>query len=410
MLATKAKEMKGVELIHENRSQYMKLNLINAIKYLLSSKVVQLPPIGGKCKGNVLLSYIVSPFLEKSGENLSYAHTNRWECLNIATVWREFGYAIDVINWDNKYFTPKRKYSAFIDIHSNMERLAPLLNKNCFKILHITGAHWLFQNSAEYNRLLSLQKARGVTLIPRRLVSPSMGIEFADCATMLGNEITMSTFRYANKPIYRVPISTTIQYPWFEDKNYDKCKNKFLWFGGSGLVLKGLDLVLEAFSQMPRVELTVCGPIKNEKDFEQAFFKELYQTQNIKTVGWLDSSSNTFLDILKNNIGLVYPSSSEGQAGSVVQCLHAGLIPIVSYQSGVDIGDDFGITLNKCTVDEIKESVEAISGLQAQELKLMSRRAWEFARAHHTRNRFAMEYSKFVKQIIDAEELRCNKS
>jgi glycosyltransferase involved in cell wall biosynthesis len=383
----------------------MRLSLINVIKYLLSSKVVQLPPIGGECKGNVLLSYIVGPFLEKTGENLSCLHTNQWECLKIATIWREFGYAVDVINWDNKYFTPKRKYSVFIDIHSNMERLTPLLNKNCFKILHITGAHWLFQNRAEYNRLLSIQKRRGVTLAPRRLASPSMGIEFADCATILGNEFTISTFRYANKPVYRVPISTTIQYPWFEDKNYDKCKNKFLWFGGSGLVLKGLDLVLEAFSQMHGVELTVCGPIKSEKDFEQAFFKELYQTQNIKTIGWVDVGGDTFLEIIKNNLGLIYPASSEGGGGSVIQCLHAGLVPIISYQSSVDVAADFGVILNKCTVDEIIESIEAISGLQAQELKLMSRRAWEFARAHHTRDKFASEYSKFVKQIIDAEEL-----
>ncbi len=87
------------------------------------------------------------------------------------------------------------------------------------KILHITGAHWLFQNQAEYTRLLALQQRRGVTLNPRRIAPAIAGIEHADCATILGNQFTMGTFRYAGKPLYRIPLSTTIQYPWPEEKN-----------------------------------------------------------------------------------------------------------------------------------------------------------------------------------------------
>jgi glycosyltransferase involved in cell wall biosynthesis len=375
------------------------MKIPDVLKDLISSNIIQLSPIGDDWRGNVLLSYIVSPFQVKSVDNISNAHTNQWECFRIASIWREFGFAVDVINWNNNYFKPKKKYSILIDIHNNIERLAPRLDKNCLKILHITGSHWLFQNSAEYACLLALQKRRGVTLIPRRLASPSKGIELANCATIIGNEFTMSTFRYANKPLYRIPISTVKQFMWLKDKNYDKCKKHFLWFGGSGLVLKGLDLVLEAFSNMPDLKLTICGPIHDEKDFESSFYKELYQTLNINTIGWVDIGSSEFLDIIKNNIAVIYPSSSEGQAGAVIQCLHAGLIPIVSLQSGLDISDDFGITLKKCSIEEIIESTRSISALSSKELKMMSRKAWEFARANHTREKFSEEYSKFVRKI-----------
>lgn len=374
--------------------KFTPLELLGKVKDYFGPKIMHLKPACDRNNGNVLLSYINKPFQLMIDSPLFYSHTNYWECLKIAEVWNASGYAVDVINWHNNDFVPKKDYSFFIDIHSNMERIAPYINQKCKKILHITGAHWLYQNKAEYARLLSLQERRGVTLSPRRLAKPSQGIEFADCATILGNDFTQSTFRYAKKPLYPIPISTTVRYPWFEEKDYDKCRKRFLWIGSSGLVLKGLDLVLEAFSQMPEYSLTICGPIKQEADFERAFFKELYQTPNIRTIGWMDINSPQFTDIVMNNIGMIYPSASEGQAGSVVQCMHAGLIPIISYQSGVDIRN-FGITLCECSIDEIKNSIAEISALPAKELKLMSEMTWKYANTHYTREKFAETYHDF---------------
>lgn len=101
---------------------------------------------------------------------------------------------------------------------------------------------------------------------------------------MLGNEYTSRTFRYAQKLVYRNPISTPCQYPWPEDEDFGDCRKRFLWFGSGGMVHKGLDLVLEAFAEMPEYHLTVCGPVSREQDLEQACFKELHQTPNIETV------------------------------------------------------------------------------------------------------------------------------
>jgi glycosyltransferase involved in cell wall biosynthesis len=218
---------------------------------------------------------------------------------------------------------------------------------------------------------------------------------------MLGNEFTANTFKYANKPIYRIPISQPILYDWPENKDFEACRRNFLWFGSGGLVRKGLDLVLEAFADMPDHNLTICGPIQKETDFEKVYYKELYQTANIRTIGWTDIGSIEFIEITNRCIGLVYPSSSEGQCGGVVTCLHAGLIPIISYESGVDVDDSFGVILKDCSIDTIKNTVQMISGLPAEKLKIMSRKAWEFARANHTRERFSEEYRKVILKIID---------
>lgn len=396
--------MLSVKNMHDKTLKNLVHTLRKNVKNFWRPKLVSLQT-SQKINGKVLLSYCIEPFLLKPSQATPNYHTNQWECLQIAKTFLNFGYSVDIINWNDREFIPKQDYSFLIDIHSNLERLTPLLNSNCVKILHITGANWLFQNQAEYKRLSALQQRRNISLMPRRIAPFSLGIEYADYATILGNQFTINTFAYAKKPIYQIPLSTTVTYPWPEDKDYNSCRNRFLWFGSSGMVHKGLDLVLEAFREMPEYHLTVCGPVTNEQDFVQAFYQELYLTPNIQTIGWCDISSPQFLEITKNCIALIYPSCSEGQAGSVVTCMHSGLIPIVSYESGVDV-NDFGLVLKNCSIAEIKDYIKKIANLPDRELKQRSKQAWEFARNNHTREKFAAAYQDFVINLLDREKNR----
>lgn len=352
-------------------------------------------------RGNVLLSYINEPFLLQADDpifNVPF-HQCHWESLQIAKIWLELGYAVDVISYQNHSFIPQKNYDFLIDIRWNIQRLASIINQDCIKIFHIDIAHNLFNSCAELNRLLALQKRRGVTLHPRRFEMPNLAIEYANCAVMIGNDWTKSTFNYINKPIYHIPNSSMQLFPFPEEKDFENCRKNFLWLGSFGLVHKGLDLVLEAFAEMPDYYLKICGPIKREPDFEEAFYQELYQTPNIQTIGWIDISSPDFQNILNSCIGAVYASCSEGQSGSVITYLHGGLIPIISRECGMNI-EDFGVGLNNCSIEEIKASVQWVANQPAQTLKQMSRKGWEYARANHTREKFTEEYRSAVEQII----------
>lgn len=368
-------------------------------RYINKRRMASLKP-EKPSQGNILLSYIIDPFLLKPGQPISNKHQNHWETLQIAKIWQEFGYSVDVISYLNDTFVPQKDYSFFIDVRQNLQKISPLLNKDCVKIFHVDIAHILFNSYAELERLLALQQRRGVTLRPRRVEIPNHGIESADFAVIKGNDWTISTFSYAKKPIYRLPTSSEFLIPWLEDKDFEACRKNFLWFGSNALVHKGLDLVLEAFAEMPEYHLTICGPIKKEEDFENAFYKELYQTPNIHTIGWVDISSSKFIEIINSCVGLIYASCSEGQSGSVLTGLQGGLIPIISRECGVDVSDEFGVILKNCSIEEIKNSVEKIANLPVEELKQMSRKAWEFARKNHTREKFVQEYRNIVEKII----------
>ena len=116
-------------------------------------------------------------------------------------------------------------------------------------------------------------------------------------------------------------------------------------------------LRLEVFSKLPDFNLTVCGPIEEEQAFVKAYSTELFETANINTVGWVDVISEEFIGIMNKCVALIYPTCSEGGGGSVITCMHGGLIPIVSYEASVDV-NSAGIILKNCSIEEIKKSIK----------------------------------------------------
>lgn len=358
----------------------------------------------GQVKGNVLLAYIIDPFLLKPGENIPNTHTHFWESKQIAQTFLDMGFTVDAISYHNTKFKPTKEYSFFISARTNFQKIAELLDEDCIKIVNLDMAHWIPNNFAAYHRCYNVYKRRKVTIRNYKLQEENFAIEHADYATVLGNTFTMDTYKYANKPLFRVPLPTCVTYPWFEDKDYNSNRKNYLWFGSRGFLHKGLDLVLEAFSQMPEYNLTVCGPIEKEKDFEREYYNELYNTQNIHTIGWIDIESQKFQDILKSCVGIVYPSCCEGGGGSVLTCMQGGLIPIVSYETSVDIKDNYGVMLEDSSTDEIKKAVQHVSGLSELKIKEMSYSAWEFARANHTKETFIKNYRDVIEEILTLEK------
>ncbi len=361
------------------------------------NKVVSLHP-EGPCRGRVLLSYIIDGFLLEAGASIPKTHTNIWQSVKMAETFVALGFEVDVIHYTNHSFVPQGNYAFFVDVRHNMERLTPQLHENCIKIMHLDTANILFHNAAAANRLLALQQRRGITLSPPRFERPNLGIEHADYAMTTGNDFTVDTFKYANKKIHKLPSPCGIVLD-FPEKEWNQCRRNFLWFSSSGLVHKGLDLALEAFLDLPDCHLTVCAPLERDRDFVQAFHKELYETDNIHTVGWVDIESRQFRDITEKCAAVLHLSCAEGGAPSVKVCMHAGLIPVVSRESGVDVGN-FGFSLKDCSIANTTEAVRRVAALSEKELQDRSSGSWQFSRSHFTRENFAAEFRRLILEII----------
>ena len=129
----------------------MLLNLVKNLRKILNSKPIE-NFYNSNFKRKMLLCYITEPF-----KNKSYSHTNYIEANNIAKVFNDLGYVVDVIDYDyqfNQKFIEKTSYDlifGFGDSYNN----AILSKKNlkATKIIFATGAHNSFQNNAELNRI-----------------------------------------------------------------------------------------------------------------------------------------------------------------------------------------------------------------------------------------------------------------
>jgi len=351
-------------------------------------------------RGIVLLAYILEPFLLKAGESPSSSHTHHTESVLIARAFLARGYDVDIIDYRNGSFRPGKDYSYFVAARTNFVRLAERLNEDCIKIAHLDTAHFLFNNSTAYRRLLDLQQRRGITSTSIRVIEHNYAVEHADYLTMLGNQFTQSTYSYAGKPVFQLPVPTPNTFALQKNKDFTACRNRFLWLGSGGLVQKGLDLVLEVFSEAPEWHLTVCGPLAaaSEKEFVQAFHRELYETPNIQAIGWIDVGSERFERITNSCVALIYPSCSEGQAGSVITCLQAGVIPLVSYESGVDV-DGFGTILEECSYAHIRKAIMELVEKSNDELEDLSRKAYEYAQQNHSTESYRKAFDRVISQI-----------
>lgn len=382
---------------------FLHVKVLQCIKRILKllpkeGGIVRLHPGKGVTPiGCVVISYITWPFEIGINPQRMRGHTNAGEVLTMVETFQGLGFRVEICDWDNTEYSPPQDTIVVIDIHSNLGKWT--LPANCIKVLHATGAHWSFQNTAEENRLAGVRKRRGVELKPRRTSVPTLAVKCVDHVVVLGNEFTVETFRFAGKPITRIPISSAYGFQFPEGRDYGKGRKKFLWIGSYGMVHKGLDLVLEAFAGMPDLELTVCGRPEKEDDFFRLYEKELKQTPNIHFHGWVDMGSPEFNQISLTHASVVYPSCSEGGGGSVIHCMHAGMIPVCTREASVDL-DNFGVLIRDGSVSAVQEAVRTVASMSPSEVKQRAQASWEFVRSNHTLEKFRYNYQEFSKLII----------
>ena len=360
------------------------------------STVIRREPAGAS-RGSVVISYLTWPFVEGWDSPKMRGHTNAFEVVAMAEVFNQMGFRVEVCDYEDANHVPPEDCRMAVDIHANLERWN--LPDGCRKILHATGAHWLFCNHAELDRLRGIQARKGQVLQTRRQGPPSRGVEVADHVMVLGNEFTRGTFLFGGKPVSRVPISSAYEFPWPENRDFHSAKKKFLWVGSYGMVLKGLDLVLEAFAGMPDLELTVCGRPEKEEDFFRLYENELNGTPNIRLHGWIDMATPDFSEIARTHAAVIYPSCAEGGAGSVIHCMHAGMLPICTEEASIDLVD-FGVPVNSGTVEAVQLACRQVAEMPATEVEARARGAYDHVRAVHTRERFRENYSRFASSIV----------
>jgi hypothetical protein len=353
-------------------------------------------------KENVLISYITYPF--KNGVNLG--HTNTAEALEIAKVFHELGYKVDIVNYEYEGNLNYDKYSVVFGFGEPLINSFYRRNHKILTIYYGTGMHVIHQNHATLKRIEEVYKKKGKLLLESgRIVDKAWSAQtsLVDSIITLGNDEVVNSYqKYFSRKIYNIPNS---YYKIFDheeilkNKNFRDAKNHFLWFGSSGLIHKGLDLLLEVFKEMSDFQLHICGPIDNEPKFKNCYYEELYNTKNIHTYGYKNIQSKSFKDIIGKCAFIIFPSCSEGEPSSVINVMVYGLIPIVTNTAGIRI-KDFGIEIKELTNISVKESIIKAVNLSEDEIEKRSLKCANDTISNHSIEKYSHELKKVLIEIL----------
>ncbi len=222
----------------------------------------------------------------------------------------------------------------------------------------------------------------------------------SDLIIPLGNEFVLKTYTdYNNKANYKSIDAFFFKNENFDinKKNFSQAKNKFLWFGSVGAIHKGLDILLDIFSNRDDIELHICGLNKNEKKFSEYYDSALNHRSNIINHGFVNIDSQEFLDIINICAFVVHLSLSEGGAPSVLTCMgNGGLIPIISRSTGIDIVGDNNLLIEKINRDEVEDKINKALKINEEELKRMSK----FIQHESSQKYTLQNYKDNLKSII----------
>jgi len=358
-----------------------------------------------KRRGYALLSYRADSPTWRKDDRRFLLHSNGWECAEIAKAFNDLGFAVDAIWHDDTSFRSHRRYDSVFDIHRNLVRYS---SDDSLKIMHITGSHPRFSSQAEHRRLKDLLGRRGLKLSARRAMSESdismfdSNLAAADRISLIGNGITRSTFQEDVRYRMRLINPTGSFLSTYRPTDVMPRNREFLWFNGYGAIHKGLDLVLEVFSKNPKFTLHVVGEYERELDFVRAYRKELYDSPNIVSHGYVYPSDRQFQDIARNVVAFISPSCSEGMSTSAITCMQYGLVPILSEECGIDIEEGMGLLLGACTLDQIQTAVDSVLTMNDGQLQSLMRRSQAHSTEFYSREKFSREIRVFLSEALNA--------
>ncbi len=354
-----------------------------------------LPRLSLKKPRHALLSYLTEPVVsDLRGEKL-VRFSNHGLAVGWAKTLNKLGYIVDIIDWDNKSYSSAKDYDLVI-FHGgkNFSNIMPAL-KNHPKIIHwLTGSYWKFNNSQEDKRLKDFARRHGVTVARDRYIYESEDEvnEAAEAIIVLGDPTMKETYPSKYKKVLTV---NNASYPddHFDThkKNYGQAKNNFLFFAGSGNIHKGLDLLIDSFKDLDEHLYIVAH---TDKDVLRVFKKEL-ERPNIHLFGEVGMRTDPFYEVMNTCAFVILPSCSEGQAGSVIEAMNQGLIPIVSKETRLDT-KNYGFTLLKSSIQEIRQTVLQAASMSADEVRALSRRTRRVALKDHSSKSFENQLKKAI--------------
>lgn len=179
-----------------------------------------------------------------------------------------------------------------------------------------------------------------------------------------------------------------------ENTDTERC-NSFVWFGSTGVIHKGLDILVEAFAKLPSKRLNIYGISKQEiAMIKPCIGRNTFLHEKINVM------DNTFIsEVVEKNAFIVSLSCSEGMQSGVATCMLHGLIPIVTKETGYE-SQNFIFEFSDYHLDSVVNTILHTSSLSIAEINRLSRLVYDYAHKNFSLISFSNRFECIIKDLM----------
>lgn len=387
------RKMKGT-----NTGMELKTRVKNLLRKLHLTKIGEeqfITDINRDCTKNqkkILISYLdYQRTVRELRQN--FGHTNRQEMMQMIKVAIENDWCIDVCGCNDRYAKeqiPENYYDYILGFGENF-KYAKEKNPKGFAILYMTENPYCISYQREMERISYFKERTG-----RDFHLERTGVYYqkddekkADAVICLGDE---SYFPQEKKVVRIWP--SALKNPAFHLDFLQKEKKNFLVYGVDGFIHKGNDILLEIFAKHPDWNLYLCGGRGAEKAKEAGY----QLPPNVHAMGFVDTLSERFNEIVDKCYYLLLPSCSEAPSTAVLTGMRHGMLPVVSRGIGLDGLKDFCRYFEDYHMAAVEEILQQLvsDDIPEEKLQEQSRSVMEYADAHYK----LTDYTEGLRQAL----------
>lgn len=352
-----------------------------------------------------LFIYLLFPFLGDSGSDKNDTRVKSARAL-VSTL-NNLGYSVDVVNNDySGYNLDIDEYDLLFGQGELFEKIAKR-NPNTCSIYYATGRYKTHIEGQLENRKRKFKERKGKDMgLCRKGLGFNEGAKYADGVLALGSSCS-ETYQEVcdNRESILFEPSTYIEHD-LGDKDFKKAQNNFLFFSGAGPLLKGLDLALDAFTNLSNYNLYISGPqikpvgspIHNQPFI--SIYRDVLSQNNIIDLQWLEKDSDNFREYTNLSNFVLSFSMSEGTNMSVLACMRRGMIPIVTEHAlDSDVPESLIIKVED-DVDSIKQKIKEVSSMNVDRVKEKSYAVAQWAEEELAWDGVEKEIERKMKNLL----------
>jgi hypothetical protein len=373
-------------------------------KFLSTTKVVRNLnwDISTPNQPRILISYLCRLF--ELDTTLPIDRTHHFEINEMIRVFSRLGFCIDVIDCMELAQISKIKNTkydvifGFGSVFYQMTQLCP----DAVSILYMTENHPSFSEREENKRknYYYERHRKKVKFTRSGTYYTEQHLEkIYDHIIVLGDAAPFSSLYETIYSIFPTGLINK-KFTFLEkEKKHAVTRKHYLWLGSFGAIHKGLDLLLDVFTQEKELHLHICGLSPKDRKF-----LNFSPSSNIHEYGHINIQSDEFIKLVSQCTYIILPSCSEGFSTSIATGMLHGLIPVVMKNTGFDRLNNKAFYLEDFHLDYLTKKIHEYSSWNEMNLSEMSRDIYFWSRDNFSTETYSTKFLEIMEAIFKKYE------